>query len=436
MRFAAVAPATPTGVMPSNAKLSVHRGQRLVMKDHRRFRVVVAGRRWGKTRLSLTEILKEAGKPKRKIWYVAPTYRMARGIMWQELIDAIPPKLIIKVNETLMLIRLVNGTMIELKGADKPDSLRGVGLHLVVLDEVQDMKFDTWNKALRPTLASTRGRALFIGTPKAFNWLHDIYVLGQRGDTFINAKGKRVINDWKSWQFPTIMSPFIPASEVEAARNDMDERSFRQEFEASFETMSGRVYYSFDRKLHVGNYAFDPTLPIWLGQDFNIDPMSAVLAQYHPKTGELWVYDEIVMFGSNSQEAADEFSRRHYKQLSATTFYPDPAGNNRSHGRGESDVDIFREAGIRRVKVRRKHPKVSDRINSVNRLLKTGDGSIRLRIDHRCKSLIEALEQTIYKEGTREVDKSLSVEHSADALGYMVELEFPLRNLVIGGLSL
>lgn len=212
--------------------LTLHKGQREVINDHRRFKVTVAGRRWGKTQCSKTAIIKRARIPRQLIWYVAPTYRMARGIMWQELLDAIPPALIARKHETLLIIRLVNGTQIELKGADKPDTLRGVGLHYLVMDEAQDIKHDTWTKVLRPTLASTRGDALFIGTPKAYNWLYEIYMLGQRGDTYVDKKGKRHINAWKSWQFPTITSPFIPKSEIEAARADMDEKSFRQEFEA------------------------------------------------------------------------------------------------------------------------------------------------------------------------------------------------------------
>ncbi|MFH4146306.1 terminase, partial [Acinetobacter baumannii] len=110
---------------------------------------------------------------------------------------------------------------------------------------------------------------------------------------------------WQSWQFPTITSPFIPESEIEAARADMDEKSFKQEFLASFETMSGRVYYPFDRKEHVGKYPFDPKLPIWIGMDFNIDPMSTVIMQPQPN-GEVWVVDEIVQFGSNTEEICEE----------------------------------------------------------------------------------------------------------------------------------
>jgi hypothetical protein len=419
----------------SRHELSLHGGQSTVLSDKHRFKVVVAGRRWGKTVLAKTTILKAARKPRRLIWYVAPTYRMARSIMWHELIQVIPKSWIVKANETRMEIVLVNGTRIELKGADKPDTLRGVGIHVLVIDEAQDIRPETWFKVLRPTLASTRGHALVIGTPKSYNWFYDLYVLGQRGERYRDKEGRERINQWKSWQYPTMTSPFIPASEIEAARHDMDEKSFNQEFNARFETMSGRVYHAFDRHIHVGDYAFNPRLPIWIGQDFNIDPMSSVIMQ--PQLdGEVWIVGELILFGSNTEETAEELSRRYWRHLKRVVFYPDPAGANRSHGRGESDLQILREAGFKAMKYKRKHPRVSDRVNAVNRMLRAADGTVRLRVDRHCKHLITALEQTIYKAGSREVDKSLGVEHPADALGYCIDIEFPAKSVTVLGVSI
>ncbi|MEO9387046.1 hypothetical protein [Chromobacterium phragmitis] len=420
---------------PTPGKLFMHKGQKEVFSDNHRFRVVVAGRRWGKSQISKILIMKYAAVKNRLIWYVAPSYRMSKQIMWPELLASIPKKWIKKVNETNLSIKLVNGTLIELKGADNPDSLRGVGIHFLVMDEVQDITPDAWIKVLRPTLASTGGHALFIGSPKAYNFLYDLYMLGQRGETYINAKGRRVRNQWRSWQFPTITSPFIPASEIESARADMDEKSFNQEFMASFESMSGRVYHAFDRKTHVGTFPFNPALPIWIGQDFNIDPMSAVVMQPQP-SGEVWIVDEIVLPSSNTSEAADEIERRYWRYIDNITLYPDPAGAHRQHGRGESDLDIMREKGLKRQKFRRKHPPVADRVNAVNKMFKAADGSIRLRVDERCKETITSLEQTQYKEGSRDVDKAASVEHSADALGYCIEYEFPSRAFTPMGISL
>ncbi|AMB48274.1 phage terminase large subunit [Methylobacterium sp. AMS5] len=414
----------------------LHHGQATVFNDPRRVKVVVAGRRWGKTQFARISIVTAAAaKSKQKVWYVAPTYGMARSILWDELKDSIPAKWVKRINETRMAIRLRNGSLIECKGADKPDSLRGVALHLVVVDEAQDIEPDTWFKVLMPTLASTRGSAIIIGTPKAYNWLYDVYMKGQRGDTYRDAKGKLRRNTHKSWQFPTITSPFIPLEEIENARQNMDDKSFRQEFEASFETMSGRVYHAFDRNIHVGDYAFNPQLPIWIGQDFNIDPMSSVIMQLQDN-GEVWIVGEIILPGSSTEEVAQELDRKFFKHKKRIILYPDPAGAQRGHGRGESDLDILRDAEFKNLKYRKKHPKVADRVNSVNRMLKAADGTIRLKVDRNCKHVINAFEQTIYKPGSRDVDKSAGVEHPADALGYCLDLEFPVRQIKILGVSL
>ena len=414
--------------MAAKVGLSLHPKQMEVYRSNCRYRVVVAGRRWGKTALSRVLIIKKAQKAKQKIWYVAPTYKMAKQIMWVDLMDAIPRKWIRKVNETSLTITLINGTRIELKGADKPDSLRGVGIHFLVLDEFQDMHDEVWTLVLRPTLADTGGHAIFIGTPKAYNYLYELYKKGQ--DQKLTRQA-----EWQSWQFPTITSPFIPVSEIEAAKKDMDEKSFRQEFEASFETMSGRVYYPFERSTHVGKFPYNPKLPIWVGMDFNIDPMSTVI--YQPQTnGELWAVDECVLFGSNTEEVCEELEKRCWRNQGQIVMYPDPAGGQRQHARGETDMDILREKGFKRIKYRKKHPMVADRVNAVNRMLKDANGAIRLRVDEKCKHFINALEQTIYKKGTREVDKSMGIEHSADAGGYCIELEFPVRKIEIGGLSI
>jgi hypothetical protein len=157
----------------------LHPKQMEVFRSPHRFRVVVAGRRWGKTQLAKVSLIKYAKVPKRLVWYVAPSYRMAKQIMWPDLLAAIPKRWIRKVNETTLTVVLVNGTRIELKGADNPDSLRGVGVHFLVMDEVQDINPEAWKKVLRPTLASTGGHALFIGTPKSYNFLYDLYALGQ-----------------------------------------------------------------------------------------------------------------------------------------------------------------------------------------------------------------------------------------------------------------
>lgn len=169
-----------------------------------------------------------------------------------------------------------------------------------------------------------------------------------------------------------------------------------------------------------------------VGQDFNIDPMSSVILQPQPN-GELWAIDELVLFSSNTAEVCDELERRFWRWKSQITVFPDPAGAYRQHARGESDVDIFKEKGFLRVDYSKKHPPIADRVNAVNRMLMTASGDIRLYIDPKCKHLIDSLEKVIYKPGTRDMDKTGGIEHSADALGYPVHRRYPVKNRVILG---
>lgn len=408
--------------------LKLHKGQAIVARSPARFRVICAGRRWGKTRGSAVELLRAAmSKPKALVWYVAPSYTMARDIMWDQLVDLVPKRLVKKKNETKLSMKLINGSVIHLKGADKPDSLRGRGLDFCVLDEYQDFKPGSWEKVIYPTLTDKRGRALVIGTPKSYNHFYDLYMKGQDPEK----------KDWASWQFPTITSPFIAKAEIEAARENLDEKTFRQEFEASFETMSGRVYYPFTRKTHVGSFPFDPKLPLLVGQDFNVDPMCSAIMQFHRDTGEMWIVDEIYMKASNTAEVADELERKYWRHFTGNkiALYPDPAGKQRSSARGESDLQVFKEKGMNHIYFRKKHPLVADRVNAVNSMLMTANGKIRLRVNSSCKKVIESLEQTIYLPNSREVDKRHGAEHMADAIGYPIEFLFPVSKFDIKGVS-
>jgi hypothetical protein len=143
--------------------------------------------------------------------------------------------------------------------------------------------------------------------------------------------------------------------------------------------------------------------------------------------GDIWIVDEICLPSSNAVETCEELDRRYFRQKSAITLYPDPAGANRSSSRGESDLDVFRERGYKKILYKKKHPLVSDRVAVVNSMFKSADGTCRMFVNEKCLKLIESLEQTIYKTGTPMVDKSQGNEHMADALGYPIHFLFGQR---------
>jgi hypothetical protein len=376
-----------------------------------RFVSVVAGRRFGKTFLSTGKILEQAVKgPNRNVWYVAPTYGAAKEIAWDMLIASIPPEYVSKTNETSLTIRLINGSVIALKGAEKPNNLRGRALDFVVLDEFADMRPEAWSEVLRPSLSDRQGGCLFIGTPKGRNHFYDIWAKGIDGD-----------NDWSSFQYTTLQGGNVLEEEVSAARNDLDERTFQQEYEAAFVNYSGIIYYAFNREKSVKRIE-DTGGTLHIGLDFNIDPMSAVVCLRHGN--DLLAIDEIVMYGSNTDEMVAEIKSRYRDR--PVIIYPDPASRQRkTSAGGRTDLSILQNAGFA-VKSKNSHALVRDRINAVNSRLRSSGGDRYLFIDPKCKHTIKSLERQTYKEGTSQPNKD-GFDHMNDALGYLVEYLFPLR---------
>lgn len=387
--------------------------QKNIANDSRRFRVVVAGRRFGKTHLSIRELAKYASPPNQEVWYVAPTYKQAKNIVWRKLKNKLTDlNWVLKANESELTLILKNGSTISLKGADNYDSLRGVGLDFIVLDEFADIRPEAWYETLRPTLSDKQGKALFIGTPKGIgNWSYELYQNSL--DDPLN---------WSSFQYTTIDGARVAPEEIESAKRDLDQRTFRQEYLATFETFSGRVYYSFDRAHNVVKYTGDTPNTIYLGIDFNVDPMSCVIAT---RSGDvLHVIDEVRMFGSNTEELCQEIQQRFPR--SRIWAYPDPAGQQRkTSAGGATDITILRNADFL-VKVPRKHTAVRDRVNAVNSRLCDATGTRHLLVDPKAKYTIEGLERQTYKEGTSQPDKESGYDHMNDALGYMVDYIFPV----------
>jgi hypothetical protein len=349
-----------------------------------------------------------ATKDDANVWYVAPTYRAAKDIAWDMLKTIIDSSLIFKTNESELSIKLINGSTISLKGAEKPDNLRGRSLDFVVMDEFADMRPETWSEVLRASLSDRQGGCLFIGTPKGRNHFYDLWT--------------QDFDDWQSFQYTTLDGGNVPDYEIEAAKRDLDERTFKQEYEAAFVNYSGIIYYNFDRKDSV-----KPTLlgedVLHIGMDFNLDPMSAVVAVR--QSDSLRIIDEIIIYGSNTDEMVDEIKVRYPKKK--IVVYPDPACRQRkTSAGGRTDLSILQNAGFA-VKVRERHTSVRDRINSVNARLKTTDGERHLFVDPKCKQVIKSLERQTYKEGTSQPDKDSGYDHMNDALGYLVDYIYPIK---------
>ena len=387
--------------------------QRIIVQDPRRFKVAICGRRFGKTTLAIWLMCREAAQPNKEIFYVAPTYRQAKLICWKRLKKKLLDlRWVSKINETELSIVLKNNSIISLKGADGgAQNLRGIGLDAVILDEAALIDQEAWSEVLRPALSDRQGWALFISTPAGMNWVKELFDLQDQYP-----------NEWASFQFSSLEGGNIPPEEIEAAKRTLDTKTFRQEYEASFENFSGRVYYAFDRKDHIQPWEGSVPYELHCGLDFNVSPMCAVIA-VKTKTG-LHIIDEIHIPSSNTDEMVEEIRTR-YPQ-NRIVCYPDPAGAQRkTSAGGRTDHTILRNAGFT-VLAPRSHNSVRDGINAVNSLFRSNADTIRCFIAPQCKYLTTSLERHTYKEGTHIPDKG-EWDHITDALRYMIDYLFPIR---------
>lgn len=232
----------------------LHDGQYAVATDTHRFRIICAGRRWGKSVLARLILLKWAVTSPGLYWIVSPSYRQSKQNHWDALKKEIPPNWILKKNEVDLSLTLRNGSVIQLKGAENPDTLRGVKLRGLVIDEIASIRSWNWlwSEVLRPTLTDYEAPALFISTPKGYNHFYKLFEMGQRGEQDRAQDGHQA-SPYRSWRFTSYDNPYIPKAEIAAAREELTEDTFSQEYMADFRKYTGLVYKEFERAVHVAD---------------------------------------------------------------------------------------------------------------------------------------------------------------------------------------
>lgn len=417
-------PSAPNATTHERVRFGLHAGQVPVWKAPHRFKVIAAGRRWGKTQIGRTWLLSQAFKrgPGR-YWYVAPTREDAKDIMWADLKAACHPGWLSEPpRETDLALQLVNQAEVRLWSAEKDDSLRGRALKALVMDEYADMDTRVYHEILRPSLADFKAPALFIGTPKSFNHFYDLF---ERGLNDLHPS-------WASWQFKSIDNPFMDPAEVAEARRELDPRTFRQEWEASFEAIAGRAYYAFHRGTHVQPVTLERALPVCVSFDFNVHPAVVVIGQKQHDEARVWREVWIEHAGGEATRASALKARQlleaeHWQ--GHVRIYGDPAGTA-AKTTGPSDHQVVKDvfAGMSTTWcVAGRAPHVRDRVAAVNARCETMDGAHHFRLDPSCKHLQADLEQVVFAPNG-ELDKKSNelLTHISDALGYWVVRDFPL----------
>jgi hypothetical protein len=394
--------------MPLSAK------QQQIADDKTRFRVVLAGRRGGKTFLAMREACRFASRPNSMVWMLANSRQQIKSLCWTKLKKKLNSlNWIADTNESELTIKLVNGSMICLKSAEQGDNLRGESLDFIVLDEFCDIDLEEiWSQIIRPSLADKKGHALFTGTPKAGNQAaRDLY------DNHLTKK------NWASFSYTTADGGFVDQDEIEQARQDLSPKVFSQEYLANWENFAGVIFNEFGE--HNIQQVRKPTEtePVYIGMDFNVTPMSAVIGR-QTRSG-IEIYDEIYLENSNTTEMIDEIRLRYPKN--PIVVWPDPAGVQRkSSANGNTDIKLLEIAGFQ-TRYHRQHPLVRDRINAGNSLFfKRPDGSTRFFIDPACKKTIACLKNWSYKPESMTPTKDSGFDHGCDALTYMIQFLFPI----------
>ena len=381
--------------------------RKAILKDPARYKVVCSGRRWGKSYFSLIYLLHKPFKNNERRWIVFPSYRQAKMVSWSILKDIFASKQV-RINETELSITLDNGAKIELKGADKPDSLRGVSTTMVVLDEYSYMKENEWGEIIQPTLAENQGSALFVGTPTGVqNHFYDLFVKGQSSNS-----------DYKSWQFTTIEGGFISAEEIDNAKKNLDKRTFEQEYLASFLTAANRAAYNFNRDIHCK--VMDKSPRLFWGVDFGVASYMTAVLCCENTAGEVFVFDEIGLQNSNTFELAKLMQQK----APNLPVYPDPAGKARTSNSTKSDHMILREAGFSVIS-KKANPTQKDRLNALNKMLEDANGKVRLFINPECKNLIRDLELCTMENG--QILKTETLSHFLDALCYVMDYRYGFK---------
>jgi hypothetical protein len=399
---------------PRWTRLRWHRQQVALWNSTKRFIVLPCGRRSGKTEIAKRRLVLSLMVPKPwpdpRFFAAAPTRDQAKKIYWNDLNRMVPKKWVKKSYDTDLCIVTKWGAELWVLGLDKPQRIEGSPWDGGVLDEYANMKKQAWGENVRPALSDRTGWCWLIGVPEGRN---HYFLLWQRAVAGLDRMWGGF--SWKS-------KDILPASEIAAARRDLDERTFQQEYEADFVTRAGTAYYAFDRKVHASKriYAPPPPLKEWkertlinVGMDFNVAKMCSCFAN-----SELQVFGELCLRNSNTPEMAKAVNERFPSGDYRVVVWPDATGKNRDSTSSTTDHKILRDMGFE-VMAKNSNPLVKDRVNTTNSVFKNAAGDIWTHVDPSCTELIEDLELVVWGKSGDLDESDKERTHMSDGFGYM-----------------
>lgn len=427
---------------PRWTSLRPHPEQQRLVNSPARFKTVPAGRRSGKTELAkrnlvLKSFIKTNYFPAR-FFAGAPTRDQAKRIWWDDLKALVPPFLRSKTpSESELTIYTKMGSEIVVVGMDKPERIEGQPWDGGVLDEFGNMKEKAWKENVRPALSDRRGWCWFTGVPEGRN---HYYKLDKQAKADISG-------EWDAFHW--VSADILPEEEIAAAKRDLDELTYMQEYEASFISFEGRAYYAFDERYNTARIKYNPKQPLIFCFDFNAAPGVAAVIQEKtafdefglPMIGETisCVIGEVYIDrNSNTPMVCRKLITDWGKHEGEIYVYGDASGGSDGSAKVQgSDWDLVKKQlnghfGISRVhyRIKKQNPRERARVNSVNSRCRSMEGYIRFLIDpgKAPHVLIDLEGVRLVKGGSGEIDKKddPNLTHLSDAIGYYIDYEFPI----------
>ena len=384
------------------------------LSDHR-FKCIVGGRRSGKTLSALHESIKFCLLNENSlVWWVAQTYKDAKEVGFEMFLDhlhELEPALE-NVHTTNLQVHFINGSKLFFKGSDNPNSLRGRGLDLVVLDEAAFQKEAVWTKALRPALSDKQGKAIFVTTPNGRNWFYNLYT----------EAGYESRTKWSQLCWPTELNPLISKEELDEARSNLSQVDFEQEYLAKFVTKGGLIYQDFNESNIIKPTDLtDHTHDFYLGMDFGFaNPTAICFMAVDRVTQQVIQFDELYATRTPIEKIIEQLKEKISDlKITIKAIYTDPAGNAEELSSGLSPVDLLRKAGFQVVN---KGTRITPGLALVRSFIKAADGSIRYHVTNNCDKTIDNFYgysyKTISDRQTEDPDKSDGHDHMMDAIRY------------------
>ena len=405
-----------------------HSVQAALVNDKVRFKVVPAGRRSGKTERAKRFVVREAMREPGPYFVAAPTRDQVKRIYWQDLKRLCFTSVLgdRSVSESELQIRLPNGSTISLIGLDQPQRMEGVLWIGGVIDEIADVREGAWQENISPALDTFnplkpdyRPWCWLIGVPDGLNHYYEMA-------EYARTSGD---NDWKLYTW--MSSDILPPDVIEAAKRRMSPRQYRQEYEASFETASGRVYEDYGPHNYTKEVIKSHEQIMW-HHDFNFTPMSSGIGVR--RGNDFYILDEIILTSATSRQSAIEFVEKYKNHANRKVIiYGDPAGRaGEKHGHASDYTEMEQVLRANNWQVERRvkpaAPAIKDRQNSVRAKIRNAAGQTSLFVNiDKARYAHKGLATVQIKKGSTFLEEGGDYQHITTAIGYCVDHEWPLR---------